>query len=100
MMLSGATLRHRPPRGAWVAMTAVKLAVTSDLYLPVTPIDRLSDVARQMAAFAPDAVVIAGDLGESLGDFTRCLKLFRGQLSCPVWVLPGDHDFWARPPYD
>jgi hypothetical protein len=81
-------------------MTAVKLAVTSDLYLPATPADRVSDVARQMAAFAPDAAIIAGDLGESLADFTRCLKLFRQQLPCPVWVLPGDHDFWARPPYD
>jgi hypothetical protein len=81
-------------------MGAVKLAITSNLYLPVTHPDRLADLARQMAGFGPDAVVVAGDLAESLADFTRCLKLLRGQLSCPIHVLAGDHDFWARPPYD
>jgi 3',5'-cyclic AMP phosphodiesterase CpdA len=78
----------------------VKLAVTSDLNLSVTPADRVAQLARQMAAFSPDAVVVAGDLAESLTDLTRCLKLIREPLGCPVWVLPGDHDFWARPPYD
>lgn len=81
-------------------MTAVKFAITSDLYLGVTPTDRLERMAREMAAFGPDAAVLAGDLAESLPDFVRCLKLFRKELSCPVWVLPGDRDFWARPPYD
>src|SRR5262245_46964976 len=78
----------------------VKLAVTSDLYLPVTTPDRLTEVARAMAAFAPDAAVLGGDLGESLADFRKCLKLFRQELTCPVWVLAGERDFWARPPYD
>jgi hypothetical protein len=81
-------------------MTAVKLALTSDVNLPVTPEARLVELARQMAGFAPDTAVVAGDLGESLADFTRCLKVMRQELACPVWVLPGDHDFWARPPYD
>src|SRR3954465_7568232 len=86
-------------RGA-VFMTAVKLAITSDLYFGVTQADRLERLARDMAASAPDAAVLAGDLAESLPDFVRCLKLFRQALKCPVWVLPGDRDFWARPPYD
>jgi 3',5'-cyclic AMP phosphodiesterase CpdA len=81
-------------------MTAVKLAITSDLHLPITPAERISAVAREMAAFAPDAAVVAGDLGESLGDLGQCLKLVKEQLPCPIWVLPGEHDFWARPPYD
>jgi hypothetical protein len=81
-------------------MTAVKLALTADVNLSVTPEARLVDLARQMAGFSPDAAVVAGDLGESLSDFTRCLKLLRQEIACPVWVLPGDHDFWARPPYD
>ncbi len=81
-------------------MALVKLAITSDLYLSVTPVERLNALARQMAAFNPDAAILAGDLSESLADFVRCLKLFRQALACPLWVLPGDHDFWARPPYD
>jgi hypothetical protein len=81
-------------------MAEVKLALTSDLNLSVAPADRVAQLARQMAAFSPDAVVVAGDLAESLSDLTRCLKLLREPLRCPIWVLPGDHDFWARPPYD
>jgi 3',5'-cyclic AMP phosphodiesterase CpdA len=81
-------------------MAAVKLAVTSDLHLPITSADRIRDLAREMASFRPDAAVLAGDLGESLDDVTRCLKLFTDTLSCPVWVLPGNHDVWARPPHD
>jgi hypothetical protein len=81
-------------------MAAVKLAITSDLNLSVALADRVAQVAQQMAAFSPDAVVVAGDLAETLSDLTRCLKLLREPLRCPIWVLPGDHDFWARPPYD
>src|SRR5262245_19330169 len=81
-------------------MSDVKLALTSDVNLPVTPEARLVELARQMAGWGPDAVVVAGDLGESLADFNRCLKLLRQELTGPLWVLPGDHDFWARPPYD
>jgi hypothetical protein len=81
-------------------MALIKLAITSDLYLPVTPVDQLTGLARQMAGFSPDAAILAGDLAESLHDLVSCLKLFRQALSCPIWVLPGDHDFWARPPYD
>ena len=81
-------------------MALIKLAITSDLYLPVTPVDRLTGLSQQMASFHPDAAILAGDLAESLTDLVRCLKLFRQALDCPIWVLPGDHDFWARPPYD
>jgi hypothetical protein len=81
-------------------MSALKLALTSDLYLPVTPAEKLAEVARAMAASRPDVAVIAGDLAESLSEFTRALGLFRKELRCPIWVLPGDVDFWARPPYD
>ncbi|MFO0845693.1 MAG: metallophosphoesterase [Gemmataceae bacterium] len=81
-------------------MTAVKLAVASDLHLPVTPADKLAGLARAVAASAPDLVVLAGDLAESLADFSRVLAMFRKEAACPVAVLPGDVDFWARPPYD
>lgn len=81
-------------------MAAVKLAITSDLHYPITPPDRLQALAKEAAAWGPNACVLAGDLGESLPDLIRCLKIFREALPCPVWVLPGDHDFWARPPYD
>jgi predicted phosphodiesterase len=78
------------------AMGAVKLAVTADLHLPITTLDQLAALADEMAAFQPDAAVLAGDLAESLADLERCLKLFRERLRCPVWVLAGNHDLWVR----
>src|SRR5262245_34501651 len=92
-------LLHRRVGGA-LAMPPVKLAITSDLCLPVTTPDKLTALGRLMAGFKPDVAIIAGDLAESLADFTRALNLIRAELSCPIWVLPGEHDFWARPLYD
>jgi hypothetical protein len=81
-------------------MAAVKLAVTADLHLPVSTPEQLLEVAGQIASFQPDAVVLAGNLADSLAGFKRCLQLFAGRLSCPIHVLAGDQDFFARPPYD
>jgi hypothetical protein len=77
-------------------MPTVKLAVTSDLHLPITPSTAVADVARAVAEFAPDALVVAGDVGESLADVGRCLGVLKLFVSCPVWVLAGNHDQWAR----
>lgn len=69
----------------------MRIAVTSDLHLPKTPTEVIEGVAAEIAAFAPDAVVLAGDLGESSADFEPCLALFQ-RLACPVLVLAGNHD--------
>jgi hypothetical protein len=79
---------------------AAKLAVTSDLHLPITKPERITTLLDEVAAFEPDAFVLAGDLGESYVELERCLSLVRGLVSCPVWVLAGNHDLWAWPPYD
>jgi UDP-2,3-diacylglucosamine pyrophosphatase LpxH len=92
-IVSDAMSRTPTPREI---MAAVQLAVTSDLHLPITRAERLTELADEMAAFTPDAVVLAGDLAESLTDFERCLALFRERLPCPVWVIPGNHDLWVR----
>jgi 3',5'-cyclic AMP phosphodiesterase CpdA len=79
---------------------ATKLAVTADLHLPITKLERIAELADEVRTFGPDALVLAGDLGESFLDVQRCLTLFRERVSCPIWVLAGNHDVWARPPYD
>jgi hypothetical protein len=81
-------------------MAAVKLAITSDLHLPITEAEAVSALGRDIQAFAPQAFIVAGDVGESLADFKRGLQLLREQVHCPIWVLAGNHDVWARPPYD
>jgi hypothetical protein len=81
-------------------MAVVKLAFASDLHLPITKDEPIAALGRAVAAFAPQAFVVAGDIGESLADLKRGLQLLREQVRCPIWVLAGNHDVWARPPYD
>jgi hypothetical protein len=77
-------------------MAGFRLAVTSDLHLPITPAATIADMAGAIAGFAPHALVIGGDVAESLQDLEYCLGLFRQMVSSPIWVLPGNHDLWAR----
>lgn len=74
----------------------MKLAITSDLHLPITEPIQIVELACDVAAFEPDAVVVAGDVGESLHDFETCLVLLKQHFACPIWVLPGNHDLWVR----
>jgi hypothetical protein len=81
-------------------MATVKLAITSDLHLPITKAEAITALGRQIKAFGPQPLIVAGDVGESLADVQRGLHLLREQVHCPIWVLAGNHDLWARPPYD
>jgi len=81
-------------------MSAVKLAITSDLHLPITKEDRITALAGEMDAFRPHAAVLAGDLAESLPELERCLALFKERLTCPIYVIPGNHDLWVRRTHD
>lgn len=81
-------------------MAPVKLAVAADLHLPITTAERIGVLVDEVRAFGPDAFVLAGDLGESHVDLERCLSLVRERIACPVWVVAGNHDVWAWPPYD
>jgi Calcineurin-like phosphoesterase len=74
----------------------VKLAFTSDLHLPTTPRDVIAELARQIAGFAPDAVAVAGDIGESLADIQECLCIIKQAVTCPVLVVAGNHDLWSQ----
>lgn len=74
----------------------MKLAVTADLHLPITPATLIWRLAREVDEFAPDALVLAGDVAESLRELEQCLAIFRGIVTCPVLVLAGNHDLWCR----
>jgi predicted phosphohydrolase len=50
---------------------------------------------HEVEEFRPDAVVLAGDIGESLLDIEAVLKLFQ-RIDCPVLVIAGNHDLWNR----
>jgi predicted phosphodiesterase len=80
---------------------AVKLAFTSDLHLPLTSAEVLTDFAEDIARQEPDVLAIAGDIGETALDpqgcvhVELCLNLFTSFLTCPVLVVAGNHDLWV-----
>jgi hypothetical protein len=73
----------------------MRLAITSDLHLPITPAKKIAELAGEIAAFTPDALIVAGDVGESVIEFEACLELLK-PTGCPMLVLAGNHDLWCR----
>jgi predicted phosphohydrolase len=77
-------------------MPVIKLAFASDLHLPITSRSAIAGMARAVADFAPDVLVLAGDIAESLHDLTACLQIVRDIVRTKILVLPGNHDLYAR----
>lgn len=75
----------------------MRLLVTSDLHYD--PRGQLTDrqtiraLVENMARERADAVVLAGDIAHGLDAFRTCVSQF-SDLSCPVYVLAGNHDVW------
>src|SRR4051812_36288412 len=76
----------------------MRLAITADLHWGMSPKGDAATRAliEQVAALAPDALVLAGDIGEGK-QFAPCLQLFR-ELPCAKLLVPGNHDLWTRDP--
>jgi predicted phosphohydrolase len=72
-----------------------RIVVTSDLHLGITSEQVLRGLASDIALEQPDLTVLAGDIGEGLGNFVACLQLF-ADLPGQVAVLAGNHDLWVR----
>jgi 3',5'-cyclic AMP phosphodiesterase CpdA len=74
----------------------MRLAVTADLHWGLDPRGDAAtrELALKVAELAPDALAIAGDVGEDRA-FGECLSLFRS-LGCDRLVVPGNHDVWTR----
>jgi len=73
-----------------------RIVCTSDLHLGITPARTLRALVGDMARARPDAVVVAGDLGEPVELFCACLDLLR-PLQVPVGIVAGNHDLWTYP---
>ena len=76
----------------------MQLAVTADLHWGLSPKGDAAtrELARCVLNLAPDALAIAGDVGEG-SDFGRSLSLF-SNLTCLRLIIPGNHDLWIRDP--
>lgn len=71
----------------------MRVLVASDLHLEFTGLEPIRRLVAGMDRQDPDLVVLAGDIGNPSHMFEACLTCFL-QLSCPVAVLPGNHDIW------
>src|SRR5262249_14605353 len=72
-----------------------RVVITSDLHLGITGEDQIRPLTARIAAEEPDLTVLAGDIGEGVKNFARCLDLFT-DLPGEVGVIAGTHDVWRR----
>lgn len=70
-----------------------EIVVTSDLHIGITNERAVERLIDDVIALKPDAIVVAGDLGEPMKDFVACLDLL-APATCPVGILAGNHDLW------
>jgi len=74
-----------------------RIAVTADLHFDraghLTSPQQVDDLVERLRVAAPDAVILAGDLGHPSGNFAACLAAFQ-RLRVPVGVVAGNHDVW------
>ena len=47
-------------------------------------------------AYKNDAIIVAGDVGDTFVAVKYCLKAFRAAFR-RVFYVPGNHDMWIRP---
>ena len=74
----------------------MRVAVASDLHLGLTTAAALRSLAADIASRDPDAVVLAGDVGEGPSLWLECLRIFSEALpDAARLALPGNHDLWA-----
>lgn len=72
------------------------LLVTSDLTLGASSRESVATLAREMAAKNPSAVVVAGNLGETLEELRTALTLLKTPLECPLAFVPGNQDLFFQ----
>jgi len=70
-----------------------RLVITSDIHLGITSLPRVQKLVRDIAALNPDAVAIAGDIGEGPDNISIVLEEF-ASLKIPVAACAGNHDVW------
>ena len=74
----------------------LKLLVTSDLTLGAASEGSIEALGDSMASQNPAAVVVAGNLGESLGDLRKVLSLLKDKMKCPLAFVPGNQDLFFQ----
>jgi predicted phosphohydrolase len=67
---------------------------TSDIHLDRMSNDERAELKDYLSDLKPDGFILAGDIAEA-DSVAGFLKDFREALSCPIYFVLGNHDFWG-----
>ena len=72
---------------------SMRVAFTSDLHIDITAQNRklLPYLAEEIERLSPDALVLAGDIANTLSDWDVALQAFQ-PLAIMKFIVPGNHD--------
>ena len=70
-----------------------RIVITSDTHLGITSLPRLIKLLNDIRAAKPDALAIAGDIGEGTENIGIALEEFKS-LGIPIAACAGNHDIW------
>lgn len=79
----------------------MRIAYTSDIHLHRSLLSAtvVRNMAKDIANDCPDIVAICGDLADQdISNYRQCCEIF-ASIGKPVFVVPGNHDVWAKSGY-
>jgi len=71
-----------------------RLAWATDIHLNFVSDADVEAFSRSIVALSPDAVALGGDIGDA-DSVLRYLAILDSILTCPVYVVPGNHDYYG-----
>lgn len=70
-----------------------RIAWVTDPHLDHAPVEAIARFRQQLNSAAPDAVVVSGDISESI-HLLSALDWLRSAVDAPLWFCLGNHDFY------
>lgn len=70
-----------------------RILITADIHLGITSLPRVKTLIREIRDEKPDAIAIAGDIGEGVENILVVFEEFKS-LGIPVAACAGNHDVW------
>ncbi len=67
---------------------------SSDVHLDRMDVGEREEFKEYLQELAPDGFILAGDIGEA-DSVAGFLEDFCRTLSCPIYFVLGNHDFWG-----
>jgi Icc-related predicted phosphoesterase len=73
--------------------TIKRLAWVTDIHLDFLEPEQIQTFCRELTEHRPDALLIGGDIGTATS-ISSYLKLLANELTCPIYFVLGNHDYY------